>query len=140
MACQQGVVYTQFISLPSDGWAADSILTFQPEIADTTSQYDIMMVIRHTDRYDYQNIWLFVDIIQDSILLRRDTINGMLADDNGKWYSKGMFVLEYPLLYLEDMRLSQDSQYTIRLQQAMREEQLHGITDIGLKLIKHGKE
>ena len=98
MGCQQGVVYTEFASLPSAGWEADSVVRFTPVLTDTVGSYDMSIVMRHTDRYVYQNLWLFVDVKADSVVIRRDTINGMLADEQGNWYGKGMYIFELPLL------------------------------------------
>ena len=92
MGCQQGVVYTEFASLPSVGWEADSMVCFTPVLTDTVGSYDMSIVMRHTDRYAYQNLWLFVDVKADSVVIRRDTINGMLADEKGNWYGKGMYI------------------------------------------------
>ena len=135
MGCQQGVVYTEFASLPSAGWEADSVVCFTPVLTDTGGSYDMSIVMRHTDRYAYQNLWLFVDVKADSVVIRRDTINGMLADEQGNWYGKGMYIFELPLLYLQDVELAAGS-YEVTLQQAMREDTLCGLTDIGLKVLK----
>ena len=136
MGCQQGVVYTEFASLPSAGWEADSVVCFTPVLTDTVGSYDMSIVMRHTDRYAYQNLWLFVDVKADSVVIRRDTINGMLADEQGNWYGKGMYIFELPLLYLQDVELPAGA-YEVTLQQAMREDTLCGLTDIGLKVIKN---
>lgn len=69
MGCQQGVVYDEFKSLPASGWDADSALLFEPIIADTMGGYEVQIIVRHTERYPYQNLWLFVDVKQDSLSL-----------------------------------------------------------------------
>ena len=97
--------------------------------------YEVQIIVRHTERYPYQNLWLFVDVKQDSLLLHRDTIESFLANERGEWYGAGMQLHELPLLYLENIALTA-GQYTIAIQQGMREDQLRGITDVGLKVIK----
>lgn len=142
IACQRDVVYTEFLSLPSAGWHSDSIIQFNTTIADSLADYSLLMTMRHTDRYDYQNLWLFVDIKQDSLLLRRDTINAILADNSGVWYGSGVFIKELELMYLDELFLSQGDCH-IQVQHAMRTQLLKGISDIGLKIIKNtedGKE
>lgn len=135
ISCRQGVVYDEFKSLPTSGWDADSALLFTPFVADTIGGYEVQIIVRHTARYPYQNLWLFVDVMQDSLLLRRDTIESFLANERGEWYGAGMQLYELPLLYLENIALS-EGQYAIAIQQGMREDQLRGINDIGLKIIK----
>lgn len=136
VACQQDVVFTQFESIPARGWEADSVVVFQPTIEDSVADYQILITIRHTDRYPYQNMWMFVDIKQDSVLLRRDTIEAQIANARGEWYGKGMSEYTLPIIYLENTRLPQ-GEYSIGIQQGMREESLRGVSKVGLKLVKN---
>lgn len=136
IGCQHGVVYNEFKQLPSQGWEVDSALQFVPNLVDTVGAYQMQIIVRHTDRYAYQNLWLFVDVKKDSVLLRRDTIESYLANERGEWYGKGMSKYTLPLLYMENIALPA-GEYNIVVQQGMREEQLRGITDVGLKVIKN---
>ena len=81
VSCQQGVVFTEFKALSGYGWEADSVVVFTPVLEDSMAAYDMQLMVRYTDRYAYQNLWLFVDVKQDSVLLRRDTIEAMLPGD-----------------------------------------------------------
>lgn len=136
LGCQRGVVYSEFQQLPAQGWEADSALQFVPNLTDTLGSYQVQIILRHTDRYAYQNLWLFVDVQKDSILLRRDTIESYLANERGEWYGSGMSKMTLPLLYMENIALPA-GEYRITVQQGMREEQLRGITDVGLKVINN---
>ena len=136
VSCQQGVVFTEFKALSGYGWEADSVVVFTPILEDSMAAYDVQLTVRHTDRYAYQNLWLFVDVKQDSMLLRRDTIEAMVANERGEWLGNGVSKYTLPLLYLENVLL-QSGEYEVVVQQGMREEVLRGITDLGLKVIKH---
>lgn len=136
VSCQQGVVFTEFKALSGYGWEADSVVVFAPVLEDSMAAYDVQLTVRHTDRYAYQNLWLFVDVKQDSMFLRRDTIEAMVANERGEWLGNGVSKYTLPLLYLENVLL-QSGEYEVVVQQGMREEVLRGITDLGLKVIKH---
>ena len=136
IACQQNVVFTAYESLPADGWNMDSVVVFHPTIEDSIGNYQMLISIRHTDRYPYQNMWMFVDVKQDSVQLRRDTIEVQLAYARGEWYGKGLSEYTLPVIYLENIPLLQ-GEYTIGIQQGMREESLRGVSNVGLKLIKN---
>lgn len=136
VGCQKGVIFTEFKALPECGWDMDTELVFTPVMEDSTAVYDMQLIVRHTDRYAYQNLWLFVDVKQDSLLLRRDTIEAMLANERGKWLGSGVSKYTLPLLYVEEVPL-QEGEYNVVVQQGMREDVLRGITDVGLKVIKH---
>ena len=136
LSCQQGVVFTEFRSVGPSGWSADSVLVFAPVLVDSVATYDMQLTVRHTDRYAYQNLWMFVDVRQDSLVLRRDTIEVMLANERGEWLGGGVSKYTLPLLYLEGELLKKGG-YDILVQQGMREDILRGITDVGLKVIKN---
>ena len=105
VACQQNVVFTEYESLPADGWNMDSVVVFHPTIEDSIGNYQMLISIRHTDRYPYQNMWMFVDVKQDSVLLRRDTIEAQMANARGEWYGKGLSEHTLPIIYLENITL-----------------------------------
>lgn len=131
-ACHERVVYTTFYSQPLEGWHQDSALTYTAEIADSTALYDMLIVVRHNGEYPYQNLWLFVDEYKGNMLLHRDTIEAMMADDYGRWFGKGINRYELPLLYDAHRRFEQTGEYTFAIRQGMRTEWLKGITDVGV--------
>ena len=81
-------------------------------------------------------MWMFVDVKLDSILLRRDTIEAQMANARGEWYGKGMSEYTLPVIYLENITLPK-GEYTVGIQQGMREESLRGVSNVGLKLLKN---
>ena len=66
VGCQKGVIFAEFKALPGCGWDMDTELVFTPVMEDSTAVYDMQLIVRHTDRYAYQNWWPFVDVKQDS--------------------------------------------------------------------------
>ena len=136
VACQRNVSFTSFQSIPSHSWDMDSVVVFHPIVADSIGDYQMLISIRHTDRYAYQNLWMFVDVKQDSVLLRRDTIEAQMANARGEWYGKGLSEHTLPIIYLENITLPK-GEYTVGIQQGMREESLRGVSNVGLKLIKN---
>lgn len=134
-SCRNDIVYSQFHSIPSENWHMDSIVRFDFPIPDTTVDYTVTIYLRHTERYPYQNIWLFAG---DS--LHRDTINSFLADDRGRWYGNHQHgLIETPVFIGENRHFSRiDSNY-IEIQHAMRDTILHGILDIGVEIVKSEK-
>ena len=134
-SCQQSVVYSDFISLPAQGWHQDSVLSYDISVADSTADYGIQIIVRHTNEYPYQNLWLFVDEYAGEQHIHRDTIEAMLADDYGRWIAGGINTYELPLQYATSYRFASASLNRITIQQGMRTEQLRGISDVGVKVI-----
>ena len=85
--------------MPVSGWHQDSVLHYVVPVSDTLSTYDILLSVRHTTQYPYQNLWMFITEWQDSACLLSDTIECYLADDRGRWLGSGINTYEMPLIY-----------------------------------------
>ena len=89
-ACQRPVMATaRFIHLPSSGWVASAPLMFEPDYNDTTAVYDLILVLRHSNRYPYRNITLAVDVFPDGCEENRKPLDIALADEYGNWSGAG---------------------------------------------------
>jgi gliding motility-associated lipoprotein GldH len=97
----------------------------------------MQITIRHTDAYPYQNLWLFVDIEQDSLVLTRDTIECYMANERGEWLGGGLTVHELPLLYSDHYQFTNSGEYRISITQGMRNDTLIGIKEVGVKIIRN---
>ena len=131
-ACQSNVVYSHFSPMKSGEWHQDSVVRFDYCIADKAAAYQMLVYVRHTERYPYQNMWLFVDNAGQT-----DTIEFYLADDRGRWLGdKHHGFIEMPVL-LEDAKQFLDTgRYRLSIRQGMRDELLRGITDVGVEIVK----
>lgn len=135
-SCEKGVVYNSYHRIPTEGWQADSLCLFRPEIMDTTASYDLYINIRNTGEYPMQNLWLFISEETPDTIILKDTIEVFLADYAGKWLGTGNGpVYNLPVLYRKNFRFDQKGTYTFEIEHAMRTDTLTGIRDIGLKLV-----
>ena len=132
IGCQTNSIYSEYQAIAEDGWHADSVLQYRWTVEETNAAYEVLLTLRHTTQYPYQNLWLFVDEYKGHMLLHRDTIEAMMADDYGRWLGKGIKRYELPLQYDTQRRFFHSGEYTFRIQQGMRTEWLQGITDVGL--------
>ena len=131
-ACSHDMVYSQFYPIPSEKWHVDTVPSFDYTIADTTISYRIMVYIRHTERYPYQNMWLFIENNH-----RCDTIEFYLADDRGRWLGdKHQGIMEMPVLFEENKHFNDTGVYRLSIHQAMRDTLLRGVTDVGVEVLK----
>lgn len=135
-SCRHNIVYSEFISIPSGEWSIDSLPRFDFAIEDNKTSYDIILYVRHTERYPYQNMWLFV---QDN-RQHSDTIEFYLADDRGRWLGdKHHGFIEMPVLYESNYHFPDTGKYCISVQHGMRDSVLRGVMDIGVEIVKGEK-
>ena len=131
-ACNNNIEYSQFCSIPSEQWAIDEVAQFDYAIADTAVDYRMLIYVRHTERYPYQNMWLFVNNAN-----RVDTIEFYLADDRGQWLGdKHHGFYEMPVLFEESIHFADTGTYHMEIAHGMRDSLLRGVTDIGLEISK----
>lgn len=133
VGCNHSVLTSHYETIPDGGWNADSTLVFPFEITDSLAMYDIIMNVRHTDAYPYQNIWLFTRLYADTICLQSDTLEFYLADSRGRWLGNGFGRLhDMPMMQRHNVGFEVPGCYRLEVQQAMREDVLCGISDFGV--------
>jgi len=135
-SCSSDVVYSRFSPMKSGEWHQDSVVCFDYSITDNHAAYQMVIYVRHTERYPYQNMWLFVDNAGQT-----DTLEFYLADDRGRWLGdKHHGFIEMPVLLEDSKQFPDTGLYRLSIRQGMRDSLLRGITDIGLEIIRNGQE
>jgi gliding motility-associated lipoprotein GldH len=136
VACNTNTVYDGSVRVANPTWHADSVARFEIAIADTTENYQSGILIRNSGDYAYQNLWLFVTEIAPDSTIVCDTIQYFLADNYGRWLGSGIGSLYTNIYYYkEDLHYSQEGVYTYEIRQGMRDEELKGITNIGMQIL-----
>jgi gliding motility-associated lipoprotein GldH len=86
--------------------------------------------------YPYQNLWIFCNEEQPIGELKRDTMECVLADDFGKWHGKGISLFQSSFPVHSVYKFPYAGQYTFSFKQGMRDHELKGIQEIGLRVEK----
>lgn len=136
VACNANTVYDGSVRVANPTWHADSVARFEIAIVDTALDYQSGVLIRNSGDYSYQNLWLFVTEIAPDSTIVCDTIQYFLADNYGRWLGSGIGSLYTNIYYYkEDLHYSQEGVYTYEIRQGMRDEELKGITNIGMQIL-----
>jgi gliding motility-associated lipoprotein GldH len=68
----------------------------------------------------------------------RDTMEFVLQDNDGKWKGSGAGTIrDNSILFKQNLRFPLKGEYKFTLEQAMRETDLKGISEIGLRIEKY---
>lgn len=138
-------MYQADTAIPNGAWENTLKPTFSFDITDTLSGHNVFIDVRHTGDYAYSNLYLFVDLEGPGGRTKRDTVECLLADPMGRWLGKGTgFIFasrtrDAKVLYRLGNRFPQAGRYAITLEQAMRDDPLPGIIDVGVS-IERGKQ
>jgi gliding motility-associated lipoprotein GldH len=134
-ACDKQVVYEKNKRIPEASWNKNQILEFPVEIADTIQPHHIFINVRNLNTYPLSNLFLFVTITSPDGLHNRDTVQCYLAEPSGKWVGKGFGnVWSNRFRYKSNVRFPVSGVYHFKVEQAMRMEDLEGISDVGLRV------
>lgn len=139
IACGQINIYEKTVTVPAHAWSSSFKPGFDFDITDSSSVYQVFLVIRHTEQYRYNNIYLNLRIKgpgNDSALVLRREIK--LAN-NERWLGEGMddiYEHRTPIGLLGDTKALTPGTYHFTLEQIMREDPLDHVLDVGLRVEK----
>lgn len=134
--CSRDIAYCHFVPVSSEQWHMDSIARFDFSIEDADADYQMILYLRHTDRFPYQNMWIYATEKET-----QDTIEFYLADDRGQWLGdKKHGFIEMPVLLEENRHFADTGRYSLEIQHGMRDTLLRGVTDVGLEIRRNGEK
>jgi gliding motility-associated lipoprotein GldH len=138
LSCDKGKVYEEIVEIPSKGWAADQLIKLDMPVDDISKAYDILVHFRNTSRYEYSNVWLFIETKSPKGNSLRDTFEIKLADDAGKWLGEGIGDVNNMFVpYKQNIKFPVRGIYQVSITQAMRDTTLEHVLDFGLRLQFH---
>lgn len=138
ISCAKVGVFEKTAPIPSQSWSYDNKPSFTFEITDTTAAYNIYIVLRHTDAYNYNNIWLAVGSQAPGDTLRSQNINLELGNDAKGWEGNGMddiFEVRKGITP-GPVPFKKPGTYTFTIAQIMRENPLKHILNVGIRVEK----
>lgn len=134
-SCDNNVVYQDAKILNREGWYKRDLVTFDYQATDTTGTYNVIIDIRNTNEYEYQNLWLFLHSVSPDSIEFSDTLECVLADNYGRWIGKSSgSMYELPVIALSEIRFPKAGNYRFDLAQGMRTDTLQGIHEIGIRI------
>lgn len=131
-------VFEKNANIPNHEWSS----SYKPEIAfeidDTTSLYNIYVVLRHTDAYRYKNIWMNIYTQTPGDTTMKQRLDLTLATDDKGWLASGMDdIFEHRIrITNQPVRLAKKGLYKFRFEQIMREDPLQFVMNIGIRVEK----
>jgi len=137
-SCRQIDLYEKNTQFKNHEWKSAVPAEGHFVIDDTLAYYNIYVVLRHTDAYKYNNIWINVGLQApgDSIFFQK--VNLGLGEDANGWEGSGMNDI-WEVRKQLDTRLrpfSKIGEYKFSVTQIMRDNPLPGIMSAGLRVQK----
>ncbi|MFA8298942.1 MAG: gliding motility lipoprotein GldH [Hyphomicrobiales bacterium] len=138
LASCNNATYDHYVQIDDGKWDKNHAAKFVVPIEDTLTFYKVFLNVRNDARYPYRNVYFFMDLIDPSGKVQRDTIDIDIADQHGKWLGSGLGEIKHNRILLSpSVHLSQKGNYTFLIEQAMRKDTLVGLRDIGIRIEKN---
>jgi gliding motility-associated lipoprotein GldH len=136
-SCDRNGVYEENIKTPNSTWGENDIARFSVPITDTLSNLNIYINVRNTTDYPNCNLFLFITTTSPSGATQLDTVECFLADEQGKWLGRGFgYLLDNRIPYKRNIRFPLKGDYKFEIKQAMRTDDLKGISSVGIRIEK----
>lgn len=148
-SCTTIDLFEKMVSLPAQQWPGSLKPQFTFQIKDTSVSYDIYILLRHNNKYKYNNIWVKLWAQAPADSLQKLSLELPLANKEG-WLGTGMddvFAhrirvggeaekLSFLKPAADGFRFSKPGAYSFTLEQIMRDDPLPDVLNVGIRLEK----
>ena len=138
ISCAKIDLFEKQVDIPSQQWFYNNVPSFTFQITDTASLYNLYIVLRHTDAYAYDNIWLRLGSKAPGDTVHFQNINLSLATDANGWEGTGVNDIFEVRKNITPgpVPFKKPGTYTFSISQIMRENPLSHILNVGLRIEK----
>ena len=138
ISCTKPIVYKHILSLPQAEWHVDFLPTFQFTIQDKTTPYDILLIVKSTSDYPYQNLYLTYYLEEGQGVIAQSLQQFDLFDPKtGHSLGHGLGQVKYhQAILLSNYQFAHPGTYTLKLEHFMRTENLCGLRAVGIQVVK----
>ena len=137
LSCTTIDLYEKSVTVPKHAWENSFRPSFDFTIKDTTTPYKLFLVLRHNEKYNYNNIYVNVYVKgpgQDTVQkIQQDLV---LATNEKGWLASGMDDIYDHRIPLGPEQSLKAGNYKFTIEQIMRENPLKNVLNVGLRIEK----
>ena len=139
-ACDPNRVFEENTDFPKYSWDVQQKPAFTFAIEDTAARYDIYFNVRHASAYGYYNLYVKHTLKGPKGPVGPPLLHQMLLMDPKTGEPRGSGtgdIYDHQILALPQQRFNRAGNYTLTLEQFMRQDQLPGLMAVGVRVAKH---
>lgn len=138
ISCDFNTVYHTYNHIPPAGWNKNDTLYYNVIPITYSEALQTFIEIRNNNHYPYSNLYLFIHHnLPDTSLFFTDTIECILADEQGKWKGEGLGTLYQSSVTWKDFHVKDSNMnYQIKITHGMTNNVVKGIVDVGIHMKK----
>ena len=136
IGCTNIDLYEKDLAIPGFKWKSGFKPEFTFTIKDTSTPYQLFLVLRHTEKYNYNNIWINLYSQPPGDTLHKAPFELSLATKE-KWLGTGMDdIYEHRIQIQQQTKFKKPGTYSFMLEQIMREDPLKHVLNVGVRVEK----
>lgn len=125
------------VELDNQKWTYSNKIKIPISINDPKVEYNIYLNLRITSTYKYSNIFLLIHTVTPDGKRLAERREFVLAEADGEWLGSGSGnMFSYQIPFKKNYRFPVKGNYTIELEQNMRDSPLIDISDVGIMVEK----
>jgi gliding motility-associated lipoprotein GldH len=136
ISCDSNRIYEKNVDIPDTDWYYNMPIVLDFTIEDETPK-NLFVNVRHSFYFPWRNIWLKMSIAFPNDSIYEMPLNIQLSQPNGKWFGKcsgDICLLQYALPDFTHYNFLDTGNYSVKIEQDMRENPLSSILSVGLRV------
>ncbi|MGI4884229.1 MAG: gliding motility lipoprotein GldH [Janthinobacterium lividum] len=138
--CDPDRVFEENTDFPNNSWDVQRKPAFSFAIADTAARYNVYFDVRNASVYPFYNLYVKATLTGPSGRVGAPLLHQMLLMDPKTGEPRGSGtgdIYDHQILALPRQRFAQPGNYTLTLEQFMRQDQLPGLMAVGVRVAKY---
>lgn len=136
--CDSGRLTDINMEMPGRNWNYAAKLKAVAAVTTPAAAYDLKFRLRHTSDYRYANIYILMSVSGPGMKKVTRRYQYKLAEADGQWLGRGSGNLyTYTLPLLSGFHFPAAGEYTIEIEQNMRDNPLREVSDAGILVAPH---
>lgn len=140
-SCGNPVIYSHEHTFAGDLWAYEDSVSYEFEVKDTASLYEINLNVIHSDAFSFENLYVQINSTYPDNTTKQDVLSLEFADESGIWMGKdeGDY-LKAPIALQPRAHFNKTGKYRMVFHQFSRRDSLPGMHAMELELVKLRKK
>jgi gliding motility-associated lipoprotein GldH len=141
LSCDTIDLYERVVTIPKHNWQNSFKPTFKFTIKDTTVPYQVFLILRHNEKYNYNNLWInLYTVVPGSKTATRSQYELPLATNEKGWLATAMDdIYEHRIALTplnQKLYFRKAGDYVFTIEHIMRENPLENVMNVGLRIEK----
>lgn len=136
IGCDNINIYEKHVPIAKQTWYRDQVCSGSFQVTDTLSAHQLFLIVRHTDAYAYNNIWLEVSLQAPGDTFRMQRVQVPLGNDLQGWLGTGMDDIWESRSLISGLPKSfpRVGTYQFKIRHIMRDDPLKHVMGVGLRV------